>query len=114
MKVNSYAIYNYVADHNSQKMWPVLMAVARTYAPYAAFPVAVVVGFVGYNFENLMGRAETPWKEDSIQEERLNRKLDRMVNPSVTDVPTLKSKKDMPKTVLNRNDITKLSETHDR
>lgn len=95
-------------------MLPIIMAAMRTYAPYVAFPFAVVIGFVGYNFENLIGRAETPWKEESIQEERLNRKLDNMVTPTVTEVPTLKSKKDMPKSVLNRNDIKNLSETHDR
>lgn len=90
------------------------MAMMRAYAPYVAFPFAVVVGFVGYNSENLMGRAETPWKEESIQDERLDRKLDKMVTPSVTEVPELKSKTDMPKTVLNRNDKRNLSETHDR
>ena len=28
-------------------MWPVIMAMARTYAPYVVLPIATVIGFVG-------------------------------------------------------------------
>lgn len=47
-------------------MFSVVMAMMRVYVFYVVFLFVVVVGFVGYNFENLMGRVEILWKEESI------------------------------------------------
>ena len=33
-------------------MWPVIMAMARTYAPYVVLPIATVIGFVGNYLKN--------------------------------------------------------------
>lgn len=47
-------------------MFSVVMVMMRVYVFYVVFLFVVVVGFVGYNFENLMGRVEILWKEESI------------------------------------------------
>ena len=31
-------------------MWPVIMAMARSYAPYVVLPIATVIGFVGKTY----------------------------------------------------------------
>lgn len=90
-------------------MWPLIMHFVRTNAVYMTFPVALVVGFVGYNFEAVIGRAESPWKTKSIQEERDERQFKELKEHSPSDVPSLKSKMDIPKTVLNRNDKSQLN-----
>lgn len=89
-------------------MWPVIMGFVRTYAVYITFPVAAVVGFVGYNVESYVRKDKnTPWKTKSIKEEREERKLGEITGKDCTDVATLKSRQDIPKTVLDRNDFPK-------
>jgi hypothetical protein len=87
-------------------MW-VLLRAFRRYTPYIVFPVAVVVGFVGYNLEGFIrGDKTTPWNTKTIQEERDERTLDTMKGENdSTVVPSLKSKTDIPKTVLGRNEL---------
>ncbi|KAK3094012.1 hypothetical protein FSP39_022922 [Pinctada imbricata] len=92
-------------------MWPVIVGVIRVYLPYIVWPVGAVIGVIGYNFEALVGRKETPYKEESVQDERLDRKLEQMTSSEATNVPTLKSKYGIPKTVLDRNDKSKLQHT---
>ena len=80
-------------------MWPILMAGARTYAPYIVFPAALVVGTVGYYMEGYFsdrrrGRIQTP----STLETRMDRKLNESV---ITDVKDLKV--GIPASVLDRN-----------
>ena len=41
-------------------MWPVLLGLARTYAPYLVFPFAVVAGTVGYAIEGAISDRATP------------------------------------------------------
>ena len=62
-------------------MWPVLWTVVRTYAPYVTFPVAFVVGAVGYHLEwFIRGKDPQPVEEEkSISERREDRKLDELL-----------------------------------
>lgn len=87
-------------------MWPVLWTVVRTYAPYVTFPVAFVVGAVGYHLEwFIRGKDPQPMEEEkSISERREDRKLDELLGKDHTQVVSLKDKLEFaPKAVLNRN-----------
>ncbi|OBS60260.1 hypothetical protein A6R68_08617, partial [Neotoma lepida] len=87
-------------------MWPVLWTVVRTYAPYVTFPVAFVVGAVGYHLEwFIRGKDPQPVEEEkSILERREDRKLDELLGKDHTQVVSLKDKLEFaPKAVLNRN-----------
>ncbi|XP_039318909.2 small integral membrane protein 12-like [Saimiri boliviensis] len=86
--------------------WPVFWTVVRTYAPYVTFPVAFVVGAVGYHLEWFMrGKDPQPVEEEkSISERREDRKLDELLGKDHTQVVSLKDKLEFaPKAVLNRN-----------
>lgn len=87
-------------------MWPVLWTAVRTYAPYVTFPVAFVVGAVGYHLEwFIRGKEPQPVEEEkSISERREERKLDELLGKDHTQVVSLKDKLEFaPKAVLNRN-----------
>ncbi|XP_008051219.1 small integral membrane protein 12 [Carlito syrichta] len=87
-------------------MWPVLWTVVRTYAPYVTFPVAFVVGAVGYHLEwFIRGKDPQPVEEEkSISERREDRKLNELLGKDHTQVVSLKDKLEFaPKAVLNRN-----------
>ncbi|XP_014842840.1 PREDICTED: small integral membrane protein 12 isoform X1 [Poecilia mexicana] len=57
-------------------MWPVVWTAMRTYAPYVTFPVAFVVGAVGYHLEWFIRGTPKPREEEkSILELREERKL---------------------------------------
>ncbi|XP_005988553.1 small integral membrane protein 12 [Latimeria chalumnae] len=86
-------------------MWPVLWTAVRTYAPYVTFPVAFVVGAVGYHLEwFIRGDIQQPIEEKSILEQREERKLDEISGKDLTQVVSLKEKLEFtPKAVLNRN-----------
>lgn len=83
---------------------PALYAALRVYAPYVTFPVAVIVGIIGYNIEGLVSDRRTPNKKTSIDEERKERLLHELDSQQdVTKVERLKDKSFVPKTVLERN-----------
>lgn len=42
-------------------MWPIVMALMRRNAVYFTLPFAAVVGFIGYNIENLISDKYTPY-----------------------------------------------------
>ncbi|XP_062450125.1 small integral membrane protein 12 [Rhea pennata] len=88
-------------------MWPVLWTALRTYAPYVTFPVAFVVGAVGYHLEWFL-RGDPPpppaEEEKSISERREDRKLQEIAGKDLTEVVSLKDKLEFaPRAVLNRN-----------
>ena len=59
-----------------KKMWPVLWAGMRTYAPYIVFPAALAIGTVGYFLEyHLSDRHKGRIQAPSTLEQRNNRKL---------------------------------------
>ena len=73
-------------------------------ARYAALPFAVVVGFVGYNFESLFNR-ESPSKVLSIQEERDQRILKELEENK--DSKPLQYTSGIPKSIFDRSDPKK-------
>ncbi|XP_067389886.1 small integral membrane protein 12 isoform X2 [Emydura macquarii macquarii] len=87
-------------------MWPLLWTTVRAYAPYVTFPVAFVVGAVGYHLEwFIRGDSPQPVEEEkSISERREDRKLQEIAGKDLTQVVSLKEKLEFaPKAVLNRN-----------
>ena len=76
----------------------------RTYAPYVTFPVALVVGAVGYHLEWYIRGTPKPREEKSIQEQREERKLLEKAGVDSTQVLSLKDKLEFtPRAALNRN-----------
>lgn len=86
-------------------MWPVFWTVMRTYGPYVTFPVAFVVGGVGYHLEwFIRGAPSAPGEERGIAEQREDRKLEELTGRDSTQVISLKDKLEFtPKAVLERN-----------
>eukprot|EP00794_Sanderia_malayensis_P017710 gene17710-19479_t len=83
-------------------MWPIIFAGARAYAPYIVFPAALVVGTVGYLVESsLSNREAAKLQAPSTLEARGDRLLESLENPA--EVKSLKEKKDIPRSVLDRN-----------
>ncbi len=84
-------------------MWPIILGALRTYAPYVVWPIAAVVGAVGYNVEKrVRGDKQTPWRQ-SVAEERDERLMEETKDRDPTDVDSLKDKKFVPKTIFERN-----------
>ncbi|KAK1879867.1 small integral membrane protein 12 [Gymnodraco acuticeps] len=85
-------------------MWPLYWAAARTYAPYITFPVAFVVGAVGYHLEWFIRGTPKPLEQKSILEQREERKLQEQEGLDSTQVVSLKEKLEFtPRAALNRN-----------
>lgn len=85
-------------------MLPVLWAALRAYAPYVTFPVALVVGAVGYQLEWFIRGTPQQTEEQSILEKREERTLQEAVGRDLTQVTSLKERLEFtPKAVLNRN-----------
>ena len=85
-------------------MWPLLLAFARTYAPYIVWPVAAVVGVVGYNVERVVrGDEKTPCREKSVSEERDERFIKENTNKNMSEIDSLKKRSFVPKTIFERN-----------
>lgn len=83
---------------------PALYAALRVYAPYVTFPVALIVGIIGYNFESIVSDRYTPNKKESVDEERRERLLHEVeTQEDVTLVGALKDKAFVPKSVFEKN-----------
>ncbi|XP_074073601.1 small integral membrane protein 12 isoform X1 [Macrotis lagotis] len=69
-------------------MWPLFWTAIRAYAPYVTFPVAFVVGAVGYHLEwFIRGKSPQPVEEEkSISECREDRKLEELLGKDLTQV----------------------------
>jgi hypothetical protein len=87
-------------------MWNVVLAVARRYAPVATLPIAMVLGFIGYNAESVLSDKTTPSRTMTVAEERDERILRELEGENVDDGDTRYSKT-LPKTVLDRNEFRK-------
>lgn len=86
-------------------MWNIILAAARAYAPIITLPIAMVIGFIGYNAETLFSSKTTPYPEKTKVEEREERKLREL--ESGTQTEDSRYTKGIPKTVLNRNEYRK-------
>lgn len=76
----------------------------RTYAPYVTFPVAFVVGAVGYHLEWFLTGTPNPREEKGILELREERKLQEQLGKDSTQVLSLKEKLEFtPRAALDRN-----------
>ncbi|KPP73405.1 small integral membrane protein 12-like [Scleropages formosus] len=86
-------------------MWPVLWTAFRTYAPYVTFPVAFVVGAVGYHLEWFIRGTPAPQQEErGVLELREDRKLEELAGRDSTQVTSLKERLEFaPRAALNRN-----------
>ena len=56
-------------------MWPLVHGIIRRYVPVITFPIALVVGFIGYHIEGKISRRYTP-STPSISEQRMERTLE--------------------------------------
>jgi len=76
----------------------------RTYAPYVTFPVALVVGAVGYHLEWFIRGTPSQREEKSIQDLREERKMLEQAGKDSSQVLSLKDKLEFtPRAALNRN-----------
>ena len=76
----------------------IFVRVLARYAPVVTFPVAVVLGFIGYNIEGFMSSKSTPYLDHSIQQEREIRLLNENAELAQT----------RPATIFEKNDPHKL------
>jgi len=72
-------------------MWPIITAMARTYAPQIVLPAAMVAGFIGYNLEDWLSDKHTPSRKSAIE-----RREERRANEGEADYQ-------VPKTIFERN-----------
>ncbi|KAF6038858.1 hypothetical protein EB796_002836 [Bugula neritina] len=95
----------------SPNMWHITAAwrLAQRYAPIVMLPVSMVVGYIGYNLEKLRSDNGSASSSPSVIETRDERCADDLLKDP-TNVPSLKSKVDMPKTSLLTNDPSRLHE----
>ncbi|XP_011182310.1 small integral membrane protein 12 [Zeugodacus cucurbitae] len=89
-------LFNRIEIHR-YKMWPILMAILRRNAVYITLPIAGVVGFIGYNLENILSDKYTPYNK-SILENR----AERLAEEELAD-PTRVEKLRLNSNVLERN-----------
>ena len=77
------------------------MTFARTYAVYITWPVAFVVGVIGFNIESKRREGKAlEWKSQTTQEERHERRLKESEQKDVTEVEELKY---VPKPIFDKN-----------
>ncbi|KAL3044152.1 small integral membrane protein 12 [Trematomus bernacchii] len=85
-------------------MWPIYWAAIRNIAPRITFPVAFVVGAVGYHLEWFIRGTPKPKEQKSILEQREERKLQEQEGLDSTQVVSLNEKLEFtPRAALNRN-----------
>lgn len=85
-------------------MWPLLLAGARTYAPYLVFPCAFVVGTVGYLFETRFRSSRSLQQAESTLESRQDRQLDLIEDPTKVDKL---SREKLPQTIFETQEKAK-------
>lgn len=87
-------------------MLPVIIAAARTYAPYLMLPVAVVIGTIGYNIEWSIRDKNNPkgGQRPSVELERDERLLKQLEETQdLTQVESLKTHSFVSKTIFDKN-----------
>src|SRR5690625_1734172 len=90
-------------------MIPALIGLARVYAPYVMFPVALVVGTIGYNVEWSIRDKNNPkgGQRPSVEQERNERRLKQLDEQTdltqVDSLDSLKAKTFVAKTIFEKN-----------
>ncbi|XP_077288264.1 small integral membrane protein 12 [Arctopsyche grandis] len=82
----------------TRNMWPIILQFLRSRAPYVTLPFAVIVGFVGYNLENILSDKYTPYNK-AVQEQR----MDRLTEDDALKDPTNVKKLKYQENVLGKN-----------
>ena len=83
-------------------MWPLIMTVLKRYSAVIVFPIAVIVGTIGYNIERSIRGKEEIVSRQSIQKERQQRLLNDVSNNA--DAASLQdTKKQLFHSVLDTN-----------
>jgi len=84
-------------------MWQAILSRA---VPFVALPIAIVVGFVGYNFESIFSDKTTPYKSQTKWEEREERMLMELEGENRSEGDK-RYTHGIPQTVLDRNKFRK-------
>lgn len=84
-------------------MLPAIWIAARAYVPYITFPVAAIIGFIGYHFESLVSDKHTPANQLSTEVTREERRLHEVLNSSDIKVESLKDRRLPPMDALRKN-----------
>lgn len=87
-------------------MIPALISLGRLYAPYLMFPVALVVGTIGYNIEWSIRDRNNPkgGHRQSVERERDERLLQQIeASDDLTNVGSLKEKAFISRTMFDKN-----------
>lgn len=87
-------------------MIPIILAVARTYAPYVVLPAAMVIGAIGYNVEWSIRDPKNPTGGSSIsiekqRDERILKQLE-MEPSNLTQFDNLKARTFVAKTIFEK------------
>ena len=85
-------------------VWMYVLQAARVYGPYVMWPFAAVVGFVGYHIEGAVrGVKQTPYKNQTVAEEREDRRLEECKDKDMTNVEPLKYRTFSPTNMFEKN-----------
>ena len=80
-------------------MWPAILAI-RSFGPYILMPVAIVGGTIGYFIESWISDRKTPAINQSIEDIRVGRMIQKELSCDPTKVESLKEKKFVPKSIF--------------
>lgn len=86
-------------------MLPLILGVARTYAPYLVFPCAFVIGGIGYMFESKFRTSRSLQQAESTLESRQDRQLD-LIQEDPTQVQKL-SRDELPGNIFDQQEKPK-------
>ncbi|KAI2804301.1 hypothetical protein BLOT_003282 [Blomia tropicalis] len=87
-------------------MIPIIVGLARAYAPYVVFPFALVIGTIGYNIEWKLRDKNNPngGQKISVEKERDERLLQQLEETQdLTKVESLKTKSFVAKSIFEKN-----------
>ncbi|OWA51002.1 hypothetical protein BV898_15503 [Hypsibius exemplaris] len=89
-------------------MWPLIYAVLKRYSAVIVFPVALIVGTIGYNVERKIREGEVISSRPSVQKERQERLLNESqargaLDSSSSPANLQETKKQLFHSVLDKN-----------
>jgi len=69
-------------------MWPIVLAWARTYAPYIVMPAAGIVGFIGYNIEGWLSDKHTPYNKSTMERREERKEQEALAGTGEFKIPS--------------------------